>query len=167
MGTNVPWRDAGNQGPGLQFSGEGHVNSNRQEDPLAQLRVVSPGFFSSLGVPLIAGRDFNDNDRRGGEPVVIISQSVAQRMFPGQDPINRHIMWTDPVMKFIYISPGPRRIVGVVADVDDEHILPGANAYDLSPLWPDSRRYQQGDPAVWRPAVRPYAHPIPMPWSSH
>ncbi len=76
-------------------------------------------------MPLIAGRDFNDNDKRGGEPVVIISQSAAQRMFPGQDPINRHIMWTDPVMKFVYISPGPRRIVGVVADVDDEHIEPG------------------------------------------
>jgi len=46
-------------------------------------------------------------------------------MFPGQDPINRHIMWTDPVMDFVYISKGPRRIVGVAADVDDEHVVPG------------------------------------------
>ena len=125
MGTSVPWRDAGNFGPGLQFSGEGHVKGNHDEDPRAQLRVVSPGFFASLGVPLIAGRDFNDNDKRGGEPVVIISQSAAQRMFPGQDPISRHIMWTDPVMQFIYIGTGPRRIVGVAADVDDEHVVPG------------------------------------------
>jgi putative ABC transport system permease protein len=125
LGTTVPWRDAGNFGPGFQFSGEGHVKGNHEEDPLAQLRVVSPGFFAALGVPLIAGRDFNDNDKRGGEPVVIISQSAAQRMFPGQDPINRHIMWTDPVMQFIYLSTGPRRIVGVVADVDDQHIEPG------------------------------------------
>ena len=125
LGTNVPWRDAGQQGPGLQFSGEGHVKGNHEEDPLAGLRVVSPGFFAALGVPLIAGRDFNDNDRRGGEPVVILSQSAAQRIFPGQDPLNRHIMWTDPVMQFIYISQGPRRVVGVVADVDDEHIEPG------------------------------------------
>jgi putative ABC transport system permease protein len=126
LGTNVPWRDAGNYGPGMQFTGEGHIKGNHEEDPLAQLRVVSPGFFAALGVPLIAGRDFNDNDRRGGEPVVILSQSAAQRMFPGQDPINRHIMWTDPVMKFVYISQGPRRIVGVAADVDDEHVVPGA-----------------------------------------
>jgi len=125
LGTTVPWRDAGNFGPGFQFSGEGHIKGAHDEDPRAQLRVVSPGFFAALGVPLIAGRDFNDNDRRGGEPVVIISQSAAQRMFPGQDPINRHIMWTDPVMKFVYIDPGPRRIVGVVADVDDEHVVPG------------------------------------------
>ena len=123
LGTNVPWRDGG-FGPGFQFTGEGHVKGNHEEDPLAQLRVVSPGFFPALGVPLIAGRDFNDDDKRGGEPVVILSQSAAQRMFPGQDPVNRHIMWTDPVMQFVYISQGPRRVVGVVADVDDEHVEP-------------------------------------------
>ena len=126
LGTNVPWRDAGSFGPGFALSGEGHMKSGREEDPRAQFRVVSPGFFAALGVPLVAGRDFNNDDRRGGEPVVIISQSVAQRVFPGQDPINRHIMWTDPVMKFIYVNPGPRRIVGVAADVDDEHVVPGA-----------------------------------------
>jgi hypothetical protein len=46
-------------------------------------------------------------------------------MFPNQDALNRHLMWTDPVMKFIDVSPGPRRIVGVVADVEDENLVPG------------------------------------------
>jgi len=69
----------------------------------------------------------SENHRRGGEPVVIISQSVAQRMFPGEDPINHHVMYTDPVMKFVYISMGPRRIIGVAKDVDDEHVVPGAS----------------------------------------
>ena len=41
------------------------------------------------------------------EPVVIVSQSVAQRMFPNQDAVNRHVMWTDPVMKFIDLSARP------------------------------------------------------------
>jgi predicted permease len=126
LGTTVPWRDAGGFGPGFAFSGEGHVKGVHDEDPRAQFRVVSPSFFAALGVPIVAGRDFDDNDRRGGEPVVIVSQSVAQQMFPGQDPINRHIMWTDPVMNFIFVSTGPRRIVGVAADVDDEHVVPGA-----------------------------------------
>src|SRR6202790_2399072 len=125
LGTNVPWRDAGGFGPGFAFSGEGHVKAVREEDPRAQFRVVSPGFFAALGVPIVAGRDFDDNDRRGGEPVVIVSQSVAQRMFPGEDPIHRHLMWTDPGRDFIYISKGPRRIVGVAAEVDDEHVVPG------------------------------------------
>jgi putative ABC transport system permease protein len=125
-GTSVPWRDAGIYGPGLRFTGEGHVKGSREEDPLAQARVVSPGFFAALGVPLIEGRDFNDDDRRGGEPVAIISQSVAQRMFSGQDPLNRHIMWTDPVVDFVGIRKAPRRIVGVAADVDDQHVIPEA-----------------------------------------
>ena len=89
------------------------------------MRAISPGFFTSLGVPILAGRDFNDLDRKDAEPVVIVSQSVAQRLFPGRDAVNRHIMWTDPVMKFIDISTGPRRIVGVAADVDDQHVVPG------------------------------------------
>jgi putative ABC transport system permease protein len=127
LGTTTPWRDAGSFGPGFAFSGEGHVKGVREEDPRAQFRAVSPGFFGSLGVPILEGRDFNDDDRRGGEPVVIVSQSVAQRMFPGQDALNRHIMWTDPVMDFIYVSKGPRRIVGIAADVDDEHVIPGAS----------------------------------------
>jgi len=126
FGIVVPWRDAGSFGPGFEFSADGHVRASGEEDPRAQLRTISPGFFAALGVPILAGRDFDDSDRRDGEPVVIISQSVAQRMFPGQDAVNRHVMWTDPVMKFVDISTAPRRIVGVVADVDDEHVVPGA-----------------------------------------
>src|SRR5579863_6726035 len=124
VGTMVPWRDAGTFGPGLQFTGDGYVRGSGEEDPRAQMRAISPGFFAALGLPIISGRDFNDSDRH--EPVVIISQSVAQRMFPGRDAVNRHITLTDPVIKFI---PGfnsePRRIIGVSADLDDEHVVPG------------------------------------------
>jgi len=125
MGTVVPWRDAGSFGPGFEFSADGHVRAPGEEYPRAQLRTISPGFFAALGVPIIAGRDFNDADRRDGEPVVIVSQSLAQRMFPNQEAVNRHMMWTDPLMKFIDISTAPSRIVGVTADVDDEHVAPG------------------------------------------
>jgi len=45
-------------------------------------------------------------------------------MLPSMDAVNRRMMWTDPVTKFIGVSTGPRRIVGVVADVDDEHLVP-------------------------------------------
>jgi hypothetical protein len=86
---------------------------------------VSAGFFASLGVPIIAGRDFNESDSRTSERVVIVSQSLAQRMFPNQDAVNRRLMWTDPVMKFIDVSTEPRRIVGVAADIDDENVVPG------------------------------------------
>jgi len=126
IGTIVPWRDAGTFGPGFQFTVEGYAKVNGEEDPRARFRTVSPGFFGALGVPIIAGRDFTEADRHGAEPVVIVSQSVAQRMFPTQDALNRHLMWTDPVMKFIDVSTGPRRIVGISADLDDENVVPGA-----------------------------------------
>jgi predicted permease len=124
VGMAVPWRDAGSFGFGMEFSADGHVRAAGEEDPRAGFRVISPGFFAALGVPIIAGRDFNDADRRGGERVVIVSQTLAQRMFPNQDAVNRHIMWTDPVLKFVDVSEAPRRIVGVTADIDDVHVVP-------------------------------------------
>jgi len=134
VGTVVPWRDAGSFGPGFQFSTDGHVRAAGEEDPKAQFRTVSPGFFAALGVPLIAGRDFDARDRAKSEPVVIVSQSVAQRMFPNQDAVNHHLVWTDPVMKFTDVSPAPRRIIGVVADMDDENVMPGAALNVYHPL---------------------------------
>lgn len=125
VGTIVPWRDAGTFGPGFQFTAEGYAKADGEEDPRARFRTVSPGFFDALGVPILAGRDFSDADRRDAEPVVIISQSLAQRMFPTQDAVNRKLMWTDPVMQFIGVRTAPRRIVGVAADVDDENVVPG------------------------------------------
>jgi len=125
VGTVVPWRDAGSFGPGFQFSAEGYVKADGEEDPRAAFRTVSPGFFHALGVPLMAGRDFTEDDRKDGEKVVIISQSLAQRMFPNQDAVNRKLFWTDPVMKFIDVSPTPRRIIGVTKDIDDENVVPG------------------------------------------
>lgn len=125
IGTTVPWRDAGNFGPGFQFSIDGYAKANGEEDPRARLRTVSPGFFASLGVPILAGRDFTDADRQKSEPVVIISQSVAQRMFGGREALDRRFRWTDPIMKFIDVGTGPRRIVGIAADLDDENVVPG------------------------------------------
>jgi putative ABC transport system permease protein len=121
-GTAVPWRDTGFFA--AQFTVEGYAKANGEEDPRARFRTVSPGFFASLGVPIIAGRDFTEADRRNSEKVVIISQSLAARMFSTADALNRRLMWTDPVTKFIDVSNGPRRIVGVVADVDDESVVP-------------------------------------------
>jgi putative ABC transport system permease protein len=145
FGNVVPWRDRG-PGPGLQFSADGHVHAAGVEDPRAQWRVVSPGFFAALGVPIIAGRDFNalddqNNNNNNEEPVVIVSETLAQRMFPNQDAVNRHVYWTDPVLQF---SPGtdleksrliaPHRIIGVTADIDDGHVVPEPTLTVYSPF---------------------------------
>jgi putative ABC transport system permease protein len=138
FGDVVPWRDGGGPGgPGLQFSADGHVHAAGVEDPRARLRSISPGFFAALGVPIIAGRDFNALDYKNNgennnlEPVVIVSETLARRMFPNQDAINRHVYWTDPVLQFFGGTDlekarllAPHRIIGVVADIDDEHVVP-------------------------------------------
>ena len=133
VGDAVPWRDTQFNFQ-LQFSGDEHVKGPGEEDPRTQVRTVSPGFFAALHVPILEGRDFNDLDRQDKEPVVVISQSVAQRMFPGRDPLNRHLWWTDPVIKFIGMEPTPRRIVGVVADVDDTHVIPAPTLTVYDPM---------------------------------
>jgi predicted permease len=134
FGIVVPWRDAG-AGIGLQFSADGHVHAAGEEDPRAHLRVISPGFFAALGVPIIAGRDFNDLDGQSKEPVAIVSETLAQRMFPGQDAVNRHVYWTDPVLKFAPgISSAPHRIIGVTADIDDGHVVPEPTLTVYSPF---------------------------------
>jgi predicted permease len=127
--VTAPWVDAGDFGPGLQYSGDGHVHGN--DDPRAYWRTISPGFFPAIGAPILEGRDFNDLDNQSNDPVVIVSQTLAQRMFPGQDPIGRHVFWTDPVLQFMDGTPSekarltsPHRIIGVAADIDDVHIVP-------------------------------------------
>lgn len=123
-GFSVPWRDGRALTISLAFAVEGAKRENGQEDPRARFRSVSPGFFDTLGLPILEGRDFREADRDGAEPVVIVSRSVAQQLFPGRNAVGRHLQWTDGVIKFIGISGGPRRIVGVVPDFDDENILP-------------------------------------------
>ena len=133
FGLVAPWRDAQNFGPGLQYSGDGHVHNN--EDPRAMWRTISPGFFAALGVPILQGRDFNDLDNNNSEPVAIVSQTLAERMWPGENAVGRHVNWTDPVLEFLEGTDaekarfrGPHRIIGVAADVDDEHVVPEPTA---------------------------------------
>ena len=143
----APWRDASDYGIGFQFSGDGHVHSN--DDPRAMMRSVSPGFFAALGVPILEGRDFNSLDGPNGDPVVIVSATLARRMFPNGDAVGRHVYWTDPVFQFADGSDqekarfmSPHRIIGVASDIDDDHVVPeptstiyGSFAASDSPLF--------------------------------
>jgi len=124
FGSTVPWRDARGLANTLAFSVEGARRKDGQDDPRARFRSASPGFFGALGIPIVAGREFTDADRNGAERVVVISESIARQLFPGQDPLNRHLLWTDGLIKFIGVTSEPRRIVGVTADLDDERIDP-------------------------------------------
>lgn len=132
-GFVAPWRDDRGLGITFQFAAQGAKRADGQ-DFRAKFRVISPGFFETFGVPLAEGRDFNDADKDGAQRVVIISQSLAKMLYPGQDAVNRTLWWTDGVIKFVGISPEPRRIIAVVPDFDDENIIPAPSMTIYEPI---------------------------------
>jgi predicted permease len=164
-GFSVPWRDDQALDISFTFAATGAARQNGLDDWRAKFRSVSPGYFETLGLPLLEGRDFRDTDKNGAERVVIISQSLANTLFPGQEAVNRELRWTDGVMKFIGISMDPRRIIGVVPDLDDENIIPSPSMMVYQPT--DQEGWQgrlfvraQGDPYALAPAITRTIHEI-------
>jgi predicted permease len=157
FGMVTPWRDAGRMPSGVPFAAEGYAPANGEANPRARFRVVGNGFFDVMGVPLLAGRDFNDSDRRDSEPVTIVSESLAKRIFPDGNAVNRMMWWVDP-----YFGPRRRelRIIGIVADVDDESIVRGSAMTVYHPMQQvaiGTRLFvhAEGDPhALVRPIAR-------------
>src|SRR5256886_13883686 len=87
--------------------------------------TVSPGYFRALGIRIPAGRDFTPADRGGAPGVVVVSQSVARRLWPGQDAVGKRISMQD--------DPGPTdrlTVIGVVNDVvQDEQLTRHSTIY--------------------------------------
>jgi putative ABC transport system permease protein len=152
MGESVPWRDRSTTK--LQFIAEGYQPANGEESPTGRLRYVSPQYFAVLGVPLLAGRDFTDHDRTSGEHVAIVNQSVAQRLFPNGDALNRRLTPTN--LGTNLGSPETSRIVGIVADVDDDNVVQEPSMIVYYPLGHGGSRLfvrASEDPRVLIPSV--------------
>jgi predicted permease len=92
--------------------------------PHAGFRLASPHYFATLGIPLVAGRDFSTADQYDAPFVAIVSQSLAKRSFPNQDPIGRKIICGFDSDKWM-------TIVGVVGEVrtDGPSQVPGPELY--------------------------------------
>ena len=158
LGSFVPWRDAG-LFPRFQFAVEGHSPAAGEEHPHARLRMVAPRFFAVLGIPLLAGRDFTDEDRAGAERVAIVSESVAQRLFPTGSAVGRKLWWTDA----LFGPPQLHRIIGIAADLDDESVVrgPALTIYHPVRQMPAAGRLfvrATGDPYALVPAITRVVH---------
>jgi ABC-type antimicrobial peptide transport system permease subunit len=123
---------------------------------------VTAQYFGVLGVPLLAGRDFNDGDRTSKELVAIVNQSVARRLFPNGDALNRRLTPTN--LGTNLGNPSPARIVGVVADVDEDRVVqePSMIVYYLLRGAGGSRMFVRatGDPRTLIPSVTRTIHGI-------
>jgi putative ABC transport system permease protein len=77
-----------------------------------EYREISPGYFRTLGVPLVAGREFDSHDRTEAPPVVVVSESFARKYWNGEDPVGRRIKMGDRESDLPWVT-----VVGVVGDV--------------------------------------------------
>ncbi len=78
------------------------------EAPHAGLRLASPGYFQAMGIPLVGGRAFTEEDREGGISTVIVNQTLVRRYFSDEEPLGKNIH---------LMGPRPQQIVGIVGDV--------------------------------------------------
>ena len=116
VGSTVPLRAAGFV---LDVKAEGRAISPGEPMPQAEYRTASPEYFKAAGIPVVSGRTFSSTDRLGTAPVVVLNKTLADRLFPDQDPVGRRVAWTGEVLKFIGISDEWRTVIGVVGDTKD------------------------------------------------
>ena len=97
------------------FTIEGRESDDRSRIPTTQLATASPGYFEVMGIPLLRGRTFTAQDDAKAEAAVVITESLATRGWPGQDPIGRRLHLGGPQAKNPWLT-----VVGVVKDVRNE-----------------------------------------------
>lgn len=124
----------------------------------AEVHLVSPAYFRTMGIPLVGGREFSEEDRADRDPVIIVSRAAAARQFPGQDPIGRRLD--------VRVGPNARgpmpRVVGVVGDIKNGSLTAPREPqvylpYGQAPMAPSTTfvvRVRDGDQAPVIAAIR-------------
>jgi putative ABC transport system permease protein len=140
----------------LSYDVAGRPAPPSNAEPRAQVRIVSPGYFATVGIPVLRGRAFSNADRPGNPRVMVVSDETVRRYFPGEDPIGKRI-------DFGWGRDGDRlsgEIVGVVGDVRQHglsvdvtpHVYAAWDQWPLDEITVVMR--SRGDPAVALKAAR-------------
>jgi predicted permease len=99
-------------GDSMSISVEGVPDPPPDQQPDVIYRAIGPGYFATMGIPIVRGRDFRDQDNGDSKDVVIISEKTAQQFWPGQDPIGKRLK------PGLSTSSSPwREVIGIVKDV--------------------------------------------------
>ncbi len=128
--TNLPLATSG-------MNGAMQVEGQADWDGYAEYRIVMPGYFQAMGIPLVQGRTFADRDRFGGAQVAVVSRTLAERYWPGQDPIGKRLRGTTNDRYKDWLT-----VVGVVGDVRHRSLTaqPRAELYVDAVQRPDRAR---------------------------
>jgi len=118
----------------LTFAIGGRPEATGEDEPHAQIRIATPGYFRTMGIPLLRGRGFTAEDRAGGDNVLLISAQAARRYWPNEDPIGQ-------TLETGWHRDGHAlggRIVGVVGDVRQFSLAARPQPEVYAPLaqWP-------------------------------
>src|SRR5215831_1307584 len=130
---------------------EGHPTFERAQRPLVGVHFVNSGYFHSMGIPRLRGRELAASDTAKSNPVVIINQKVAEDIWPGQDPLGRHI---------IILGNKQLEVVGIVGNVLHNGLSEPAQAESYLPFAQNPSSYvglairSTGDRAALFSAVR-------------
>jgi predicted permease len=139
--------------PVLQFAPPEAAEAPPEEWPVALESRTAPGYLDAMGIPLLAGRDFHPADAPGVPPVVIVSRALAERSWPGQDPVGRTVLLGG--------SGTAATVVGVAGDVRHTDLTGEIRPHLYRPLTqaPARRRFlvvaaEAGSPAALGGAAR-------------
>jgi putative ABC transport system permease protein len=145
----------------VRFKEEGAVARSEAELPVAPYLGVGPEYFRTLGIPLRQGRFFTEADTENAPPVAIISETLAARYFPNQDPIGKRLAFNRPIRWQNGEEPVTAQVVGVVGNVklDESFADPKPTIYVPHRQNPWSRAVwfvarTETDPAALGPALR-------------
>jgi putative ABC transport system permease protein len=141
--SHLPLHDYGSNS---YFQIEGRTLWAPSEAPLAEVRVVGGDYFKAMGVPLVRGRLFGEPDNEASPPVILINQAMANRFWPGEDPIGQRVR---------IFGNEPREIVGVVGDVRSYNPA-------LEPMLEVTAPYSQVPRASMTIAVRSAGNPAAL-----
>jgi predicted permease len=133
----------------------------KADHPSEAIGVVMPGFFETMRIPLLAGRAFQGQDSSRGAPVMVINRAFAEKYFPGQNPIGKHVqvdLGDDVVerpMREVVGVVGNVKRKGLTAEVDPQYYLPYAQAVITNPFLAIRT---SGDPAGLEKALQAALH---------
>jgi putative ABC transport system permease protein len=110
-------------GGSVGFHVEGHVPADPNQHTYVIYRLVTPGLFETLGIPLLAGRDVSTADQPGGARVAVVNQTLATRYWPGESAVGKRVAFRG--------NPRPQDWITIVGVVGDTHHWSLAEAIDI------------------------------------
>ena len=123
---------------------QGHPRYTQDTGGMIAWRFVTPGYFAALGIPIVQGRAFTEADRDPSQNAAVLSQSLARRLFPGEEPVGRAVKFADDQPWYT--------VVGIAADVKHAGLTSdaGPEYYLVRRHGKDPIYAQQVPPSGWR-----------------